>query len=63
VSAKAYEHFILTFARIGEFSQSSGLLNSSILTLGYAAIPAAEALSQAFSKPFTVQDNARQFLF
>ena len=34
-----------------------------ILALGYATIPPAEALSLAFKSPFTVQDDARQFLF
>lgn len=34
-----------------------------ILALAYAALPSAEALNLAFAKPFTVQDDARQFLF
>jgi hypothetical protein len=34
-----------------------------ILVLLYAAIPPLEAMSQSFAAPFTVQDDARQFLF
>ena len=45
------------------FENRRAYLIGLCLTLGYAAIPAAEALSKAFSKLFTMQDNARQFLF
>ncbi|HAT36484.1 MAG TPA: hypothetical protein DCS82_12270, partial [Rhodospirillaceae bacterium] len=33
------------------------------LALAYALVPSAEALTLAFAEPYTVQDDARQFLF
>ena len=45
------------------FGNRRAYLIGLFLMLGYAAIPAAEALSKTFSKPFPVQDDARQFLF
>ena len=44
-------------------SNRRGFVIGLVLALCYAILPPVEAMVQAFSQPFTIQDDARQFLF
>jgi len=44
-------------------SNRRGFVIGLVLALCYAILPPVEAMVQAFSQPFTIQEDARQFLF